>query len=549
MRVERTLYKTHVVTNQPSPLLDYDAYDADKVLKECAAREGAGYDSETFHSIGKVCTSEEMLNWGVEANQYPPELETHDRFGHRIDQVRFHPSWHQLMAFSVQHQLHSLPWIAQEEGAFTARAIRYFLIHQAEAGHGCPITMTFAAIPLFMQHQDAFSIIEAGLKSREYDARFMPIEQKKGLICGMGMTEKQGGSDVRANTTKADKLSGDHGYLLTGHKWFCSAPMSDVFLMLAQASEGLTCFMVPRFLPDGSQNAFHIQRLKDKLGNRSNASSEIELCNTWGQRVGDEGRGVQTIIQMVNLTRFDCALGSAATMRQALVQAIHYSQQRKAFGKKLVDQPMMQKLLADLCLESEAATTLVMHLAHKYDSAKTDEDQAYIRIVTALSKYWVCKRAASFVAEALEVLGGSGYVEESILPRLYREAPLNSIWEGSGNVNCLDILRICNKTPEALTSVLNKLESVDTSNKAFKVALRHIKRSWLGKAGIDESDARVFVEQVVLALQAAVLLDAAPDYVSDAFCAARLSDQRSLVWGGQPASTDAKRIIERHFSI
>ncbi len=547
MRVEKTLYKTHEVVNQPNPLINYDSFDADAVLKEAAIREGAAYDTETFHTLGKTCTSEEVLSWGGDANKYTPTLDTHDRYGHRIDRVSFHPAWHQLMGLSISQGLHALPWCSDTKGAFTARAIRYFLVHQVEAGHGCPITMTFAAIPLIRQHPSTFNEIESGLKSYEYDARFIPMPQKKGLLCGMGMTEKQGGSDIRSNATKADKLSGDHGYLLTGHKWFCSAPMCDLFLMLAKTSEGLSCFMVPRFLPDGTQNAFHIQRLKDKLGNRSNASSEIELCNTWARRIGEEGQGIQTIIQMVNLTRFDCALGSAATMRQALVQAIHHCQQREAFGKKLVDQPMMQNLLADLCLESEAATTLVMHLAHQYDAATNEGDQAYIRIVTALAKYWVCKRTASFVAEALEVLGGSGYVEESIMPRLYREAPLNSIWEGSGNLNCLDILRICNKTPEALQALIAKLEAVKASNKAYNAAVRHIKRTWLGKADIEESEARTFVEQIALALQAALLLDVAPDYVADAFCSARLSSDRSLVWGGQPKGMALKEIIQRQF--
>ncbi|HEV7886165.1 MAG TPA: acyl-CoA dehydrogenase family protein, partial [Acidimicrobiales bacterium] len=423
---------THEVFNQPPPLADYDVFAADAALVEALRREGAGWAEDELGELGRVAGSPEAIEWGFQANANPPVLKTHDRYGHRIDSVDYHPAYHSLMQVAVAQGMHAAPWADARAGAHVARAAKFFVWSQVEPGHGCPISMTYAVVPALRASDAAAAEWEPRLVSRVYDGRRLPATEKQGALAGMAMTEKQGGSDVRANTTVAAPADseGAGAFALTGHKWFCSAPMSDVFLMLAQTEVGLSCFAVPRWRPDGTKNAVAVQRLKDKLGNRSNASSEIELDGAYGVLVGEEGRGVRTIIAMVNHTRLDCVIGASATMRQAFVQAAHHAAHRSAFGKLLVDQPLMGNVLADLAVESEAATTVMMRLARAYDSADEAEGQ-FRRLATAVAKYWVCKRQPAFVAEALECLGGNGYTEEWPLARVYREQPLLSIWEGS----------------------------------------------------------------------------------------------------------------------
>ncbi|MBD5635076.1 MAG: acyl-CoA dehydrogenase family protein, partial [Candidatus Eremiobacteraeota bacterium] len=448
---------THDVTNQPPPLAAYDVYAADAALRAAVLAFGAGWADARLRDVGRRAGSAEAIAWGFEANANPPKLKAFDRFGFRVDEVEFHPSYHALMSAAVGYGIHASAWSEPRPGAHVARAAANATWSQVDAGHSCPMTMTHAVIPVLRTQPELARAWEPLVFSRTYDARLVPAAQKGSAIFGRGMTEKQGGSDVRANTTRATPLgAGGPGadYALVGHKWFCSAPMSDAFLVLAQAPGGLSCFLVPRFLPDGTKNAFALQRLKDKLGNRSNASSEVEFSDTFGVLVGEEGRGVRTIVEMVNFTRLDCIIGSASGMRQAVAQAIHHAEHRSAFGKLLARQPAMENVLADLALESEAATFLYARLAQACDRAAAgDAHEARLkRIGTAFGKYWVCKRAAGHAVEALECLGGNGYVEESIMPRLVRESPLNSIWEGSGNVNALDVLRALAREPGVLES-------------------------------------------------------------------------------------------------
>src|SRR4051794_35434464 len=448
---------TRIVFNQPPPLEHYNLYTENRPLVEAVHREGAGWAEERLLAMGEEAGGE-PLEWGRLANENPPQLRTHDRYGNRIDEVEFHPAWHWLMELSIRHGTHALPWREPRDGAHAARAAMMLTGGAVESGHGCPVSMTYAVIPALRRQPDVAAEWEPRLLSLEYDRRMIPTEQKAGAICGMAMTERQGGSDVRANTTVARQRP-DGDWELTGHKWFCSAPMSDVFLVLAQTDSGLSCFLLPRFTPDGERNGFHINRLKDKLGNRSNASSEIELDAAWARLVGDEGRGVPTIIEMVNHTRLDCVIGSTGLVREAVAQATHHCAHRSAFGKLLIDQPLMQNVLADLCIESEAATLTTMRLARAYDEAQAGNEEAtrFKRLATAVSKDWICKSAVWTVAEALECLGGNGYGGESKTPRLYREAPLNSIWEGSGNVNSLDVLRAMAKSPGSVEAFRNEI--------------------------------------------------------------------------------------------
>jgi putative acyl-CoA dehydrogenase len=533
----------HEVLNQPPPLEGYDLFETDRVLAEGVEREGAGWAVDRLRRLGTIVGGE-PLRWGVQANAYPPVLRTHDRYGHRVDEVEFHPAWHALMRLAVGHELHALPWREPRPGAHVARAALFLVMSQAEAGHGCPISMTYSAVPALRVQPELAAEWEPRLTSTDYDPRMIPAAEKRGALCGMGMTEKQGGSDVRANTTRARPLgrSGPGAeYELTGHKWFCSAPMCDVFLVLAQAERGLSCFLLPRWLPDGTRNRFHIQRLKDKLGNRSNASSEVEFDRAWARLVGEEGRGVPTIIEMVNHTRLDCVIGSASGMRQAVAQATHHAAHRAAFGKLLIDQPLMQNVLADLAVESEAATTVMLRLARAYDDPA---EWVFARLATAVTKYWVCKRAPALVAEALECLGGNGYVEESMMPRLYREAPLNSIWEGSGNVICLDVLRVMARGPEAVEAFLEELglaRGADRRLDAFVVALRNDLRDFTAM----ETRARRVVERMAVALQGALLVMHGDRAVADAFCASRLAGDHGLAFGTLPSGVDFRRIIER----
>ena len=543
--IDRPRHDTHEVTNQPPPLAGYDVAGRDAALLEGVRREGAGWDEPALHALGTLAGSEEAIGWGFEANRNEPELRTHDRYGNRIDEVAFHPSWHRLMEVAVSHGLHGEPWREPRPGAHVARAAKFLVWSQVESGHGCPISMTYASIPVLRRRPDLAALFEPVLTSTTYEPALKPLREKRGALCGMAMTEKQGGSDVRANTTRAEPFDGDT-YALTGHKWFCSAPMSDAFLVLAQAPEGLTCFLLPRVLPDGTRNALRIQRLKDKLGNRSNASSEIELDEALALRVGDEGRGVATIIEMVNHTRLDCVGGTAALMRQAFAQAAHHARYRRAFGARLVDQPLMRNVLADLALESEAATALLLRLARAVDdSARDEREAAFARIGIALGKYWVCKRGPMLTGEAMECLGGNGYVEESIMPRLYREAPLNSIWEGSGNVNALDLLRALGKQPASLDAYFAELGPARGADARLDRAAVQLREAFGADPADREAGARRLVERMALVLQASLLVRHAPGAVADAFCATRLGGEGGFALGTLPPRADTRAIVDR----
>jgi putative acyl-CoA dehydrogenase len=537
----------HEVLNQPPPLEDYDVFAADAALTEGVLREGAEWARPALHDLGRLAGSPPALAWGTAANANPPVLRTHDRYGHRIDEVDYHPAYHDLMRVAVERGLHTGPWRDPRPGAHVARAAGFFVWTQVEAGHGCPISMTYSAVPALRQEPAVASEWEHRLLADTYDPRSAPAAAKRGALAGMAMTEKQGGSDVRANTTRAEPVAEDDGYRLTGHKWFCSAPMCDVFLVLAQAPGGLTCFAVPRWLPDGSRNPILVQRLKDKLGNRSNASSEIELEQAWGRRIGDEGRGVATIIAMVNHTRLDCVIGSSAVMRQALVQAAHHATHRQAFGRVLVDLPLMTNVLADLSVESEAATVTMLRLAAAYDAHDDPGESAFRRLATAVAKYWICKRQPGFVAEALECLGGNGYVEDSGMPRLFRESPLNGIWEGSGNVMCLDVLRAVAREPatiDAFRAELGAATGADDRYDSFVGRLDH-ELATLPEPDAVERGARRLVESMALALQGSLVLRFAPPAVADVFCASRLDGDRGMAYGTLPAGLDLAGVIKR----
>ena len=549
--VERRSAATHEVFNQPPPLEDYNPFDADRPLTEALRREGAGWAEDRARELGAICGSHQTIRWGFEANEKKPELRTHDRYGHRIDEVEFDSSWHELMRIGIGHGLHASPWREPGPGAHVARAAMFMLLMQAESGVGCPISMTYSVIPPLRKQPELAEEWESRFLSLDYDERSMPADRKRGALCGMWLTEKQGGSDVRANTTTATPLNGGGPgaeYELAGHKWFCSAPMCDAFLVLAQTDAGLSCFLLPRWTPDGERNAFRLQRLKDKMGNRSNASGEIELDGAWARMVGEDGRGVPTIIEMVNHTRLDCMIGAATGLRAGVVQALNHAAHRSAFGSELIEQPLMRNVLADLCVESEAATVAAMRLARSYDEAAAgaDEAAAFKRIATAVLKYWTCKRAPSHAAECLECLGGNGYVEESGMPRLYREAPLASIWEGSGNVQCLDVLRAMVKNPASLEAFFAEvMEGAGAEPKldAYVTALRN---EIPGDIDTIQTRARRVIEKMALALQASLLVRYGDPAVADAFCASRLSGDWGCAFGTLPTGTDFARIIERH---
>jgi putative acyl-CoA dehydrogenase len=532
---------THRVANQPPPLEGYDVFGENRPLAEALEREGAGWAAGDAHRLGLLAGERATIQLGFDANQHPPRLRTHDRWGNRIDEVEFHPAWHALMATSAEWGLHCLPWEQDRPGAHAARAALSMTFSQVEAGHGCPVTMTFAAVPALRGEPAVADAWVPRLLARAYEPELGA--GKRSAKCGMAMTEKQGGSDVRANETRAEPLDGDDGwYALTGHKWFCSAPMCDLFLVLAQAPEGITCFALPRILADGERNAgFQLQRLKDKLGNRSNASSEVEFHEALAQRVGPPGRGVRTIIEMVGHTRLDCVIGTAAQMRQAVAQATHHAAHRSAFGRLLAEQPLMQQVLADLCVESEAATLGAMRLARAYD----EEDAALTRLGTAVLKYWVCKRGPMLAAEALECLGGNGYVEDSGLPRIYREMPVNSVWEGSGNVMCLDVLRALAREPALLErwwAEVHEASGADARLDRFVAGLR----DELSRADELERRARRIVERLALALQGSLLVRFGRPASADAFCASRLAGEGGLAFGAAPPAADAPAIVEHH---
>ncbi|WP_405868096.1 acyl-CoA dehydrogenase family protein [Streptomyces sp. NBC_00005] len=535
---------THPVTNQPPPLTGYDVYGTDRALTAAVERHlDPGLLDEArgeLSALGRASGSAQVQEWGVQANEHPPRLRTHDRYGHRVDEVDFHPAWHRLLGKGVAAGL-TAAWV--RPGGHVRRAAAFLVWTQVEAGNLCPQSMTHAAVPALRTDPALAAEWEPRLTSMVYDRELRPARLKAGALFGMGMTEKQGGSDVRANTTSASPLAQDGTYELTGHKWFCSAPMSDGFLVLAQAPDGLTCFLVPRVLEDGSRNVFMLQRLKDKLGNRANASSEVEFDGTWARRVGEEGRGVRTIIDMVAATRLDCVLGAAGLMRQAVAQAVHHCTYREAFGAKLVDQPLMRNVLADLALESEAATTLALRLAAAYDDGG-EQERALLRIAVPTAKYWVTKRCTPVVVEAAECLGGNGYVEESGLPRLVRESPLNSVWEGAGNVQALDVLRALQREPQALNAYLQEVGKSRGADHRLDGAIKDLLTELADLEGI-EARARRVTERLALVLQGSLLVRFAPPEVADAFCASRLGGDGGSAFGTLPHTLDLGSVVER----
>ena len=536
----------HEVFNQPPPLEPYDPFTGDTVLTEAVARENAGWAAAELAAFGARLGDPETIRLGFEANRNPPALRAFDRYGHRIDEVEFHPAWHRLMAIAMAAGLHSAPWAAPRRGAHVARAAGCYMMVQVESGTFCPIAMTYGAVPTLRRAEALATEWLPRIFARDYDPRSRPAADKSSALIGMAMTENQGGSDLRTNTSRAepDPGAGPGAYRLRGHKWFMSAPMCDAFLVLAQAGPGPSCFFVPRFAPDGRRNGLQLQRLKDKLGNRSNASSEVEFVDAHAELVGEEGRGIPTIIEMSNYTRLDRAIGSAGLMRQAVAQAIHHATHRVAFQKRLVDHGLMANVLADLALESEAATVLALRLARAYD--ETDDASAvWRRVVTPAAKFWICKRAPVLAAEAMEVLGGNGYVEESVLPRIFRELPVNSIWEGSGNVMCLDVLRALDRMPGAAALLREEIGEGARMDARLAGVLARLERRLAGSAGHDETQARAFTRDLVLALQATLLLRHAPSAVAEAFCAARLAGEGAQTFGVLPPGTALRAIIER----
>ncbi|MFB7732970.1 acyl-CoA dehydrogenase family protein [Streptomyces sp. NPDC056112] len=535
---------THTVTNQPPPLVGYDVFAADQALAEAVGRHvEAGLLDEVraeLTTLGRAAGSAQVQEWGAQANENPPRLRTHDRYGHRVDEVEFHPAWHRLLGKGVSAGL-TAAW--DRPAGHVRRAAAFLVWTQVEAGTCCPLSMTHAAVPALRTDPELSAEWEPRLTSVVYERELRPAHLKAGALFGMGMTEKQGGSDVRAGTTAARPLAEDGAYELTGHKWFCSAPMSDGFLVLAQAPGGLTCFLVPRVLADGTRNVFLIQRLKDKLGNRSNASAEVEFDGTWARRVGEEGRGVRTIIEMVAATRLDCVLGSAGLMRQAVAQAVHHCGHREAFGGKLVDKPLMRNVLADLALESEAATTLALRLAAACDDGG-EQERALLRIAVPAAKYWVTKRCAPLTVEASECLGGNGYVEESGMPRLVRESPLNSIWEGAGNVQALDVLRALTREPQALDAYLREVGLARGADHRLDTAIKQLLTELADLEGA-EARARRLTERLALVLQGALLVRYAPPDVADAFCASRLGGEWGAAFGALPHTLNLAAVVER----
>ena len=549
--VERPTFGTHEVANQPPPLSDYNVYAADQVLVEAVQREGADWAEARISAAGEFAGSAHAQMLGAQANENPPKLKTHDRYGHRVDTVDFHPAWHELMAVGVEHELHCSPWKDPRPGAHVARGAAFMCFSQAEAGVGCPISMTYSVIPALRTQPELAAEWEPRFLSSSYDPANAPAPQKASALAGMGMTEKQGGTDVRANTTLARPVKGGcpgAEYELSGHKWFMSAPQCDAFLVLAQADGGISCFLFPRWTPDGERNRFRLQRLKDKLGNRSNASNEVEFDSASAWLVGEEGAGVRTIIEMVNHTRLDCVLGGATGMRVGVAQAINHASHRSVFGRELVEQPLMRNVLADLAIESEAATIGALRLARAYDEAIAGDEEAqnFKRIANAVLKYWVCKRAVVHAGEALECLGGNGYVEESGMPRLFRESPLNSIWEGSGNVQCLDVLRAMVKSPTALEAFFAEVQEGAVADPRLAAFATELRDELPGDLETIEARARRVVEKMALALQASLLVRYGDEATADAFCASRLSGDWGQAFGTLPAGTDFARIIERH---
>jgi putative acyl-CoA dehydrogenase len=538
-------FTTHEVLNQPPALAGHDVFGTNTALVEGVVREGSAWALDDLHDLGRLAGSAEAIEWGFQANTVTPVLRTHDRAGHRIDHVQYHPAYHRLMSTSVEYGLHAAPWGDDRPGTHVARAAGFITWSHVDAGHTCPISMTYSVVPALRHHPELAEQWLPGLVSREYDPRFQPAATKRGITMGMAMTEKQGGSDVRANSTVAEPSGVAGEYLLTGHKWFCSAPMSDAFLVLAQAPGGLSCFFLPRWRPDGTRNAIVIQRLKDKLGDRSNASSEVEYLGAWAVMVGEEGRGVRTILEMVSHTRLDCILGATAGMRLGVEQAVHHARHRDAFGRRLVAQPLMVNVLADLALEAEAATVVALRLARAHDPhAADDADEHLRRLAVPVAKYWVCKRAPAHAAEAMECLGGTGYVEETVMPRLYRQSPVNGIWEGSGNVICLDVLRSMARDPLSVEAFLAVVDAATGADARLDHAVGRLRKE-LADLDAVEARARRIVEQMALVLQGALLVQTGPAAVADAFCASRLGDDGYRAFGTLPSGADVTAIVDR----
>ena len=537
-------FNTHEVNNQPFTLANYNAWLTDIALMEAVAREGAGWAKDHLIEFG-ARTGGDMMASGFLANENPPKLRAFDSYGRRLDEVEFHPAYHELMTAGVKYGMNNFAWRNENrESAHVARAAVMYLGSQPEAGFGCPMSMSYAAIPALRHTPQIAEKWLPKLLSQQYDPRSLPMEQKLGCTMGMGMTEKQGGSDLRRNTTRATRQE-DGTYEIIGHKWFFSAPMCDAHLVLAQSENGLSCFLVPRFRPDGTKNAVRIQRLKDKLGDWANASSEVEFHGAFGELVGVEGRGIATIIEMVALTRLDCMIGSAAQMRQAIVQAIHHTSQREAFGKLLIDQPIMRNVIADLALESEAALALTMRIARAVGMIESDPHEAALaRIATAIGKYWICKRTPVLINEAQECLGGNGYVEENIMPRLDRQAPLNSIWEGSGNVQCLDVLRALNKEPETRDALFAELQKSAGKNLYFDAELSLLAGRF-GDIETLEFRSRYVIERLALMLQASLLLSSAHPEIAEAFCRSRLTGEHGLAFGTLSPDAPIDLLIKR----
>ena len=543
----RYLSATHEVINQPRPLENYNLYEQDNALREAVLREGAGFANDDLSQFGAWAGQADTIDLGNQANANKPSFRTHDRYGHRVDEVTFHPAYHELMRVALENGLHSSPWTNPGKGAHVARAAKYYLHSQVEAAHCCPITMTFAAIPSIQNQPDLAKLWAPKILANEYDSRNVPDGDKTSVTIGMAMTEKQGGSDVRANTTVAYP-TGQEGpgqpYELVGHKWFVSAPMCDAFLVLAQTTSGLSCFLMPRWRPDGTKNPWQVQQLKNKMGNVANASSEVEIRGALAWMVGEEGRGVRTIIEMVAMTRFDCMIGSAAGMRQAVAQATHHCHHRSAFGATLSDQPLMQNVLADLIIENEAALAYTMRVARAMDNQNKEHERLLARLATPVGKYWICKRTPNHAYEAMECIGGSGVMEDCIMPRLLRESPVNAIWEGSGNVQCLDTLRALQKEPETLDAFFKEAAEARGTDRRFDQFLAQLQHDFA-----DISDfqyrARNLVDRLALTMQGSLLLRFGDKHVADAFCASRLQHNGGMNYGNLPSGTNPAAIIKR----
>ncbi|WP_323845177.1 acyl-CoA dehydrogenase family protein [Microbulbifer magnicolonia] len=537
------LASTHQVFNQTPPLTGHNLYAGDAALRDAVQHNGGHWAEDDLQRYGEVCGRPEMIQRGFDANEFKPIFEPHDRVGNRVDLVRYHPAYHQLMQLALSEGLHSSPWTDPKPGAHVARAAKYYLHSQLEAGHGCPVTMTFASVPSIRLTPELAQEWLPKITARGYDPSNRPHTEKSALTIGMGMTEKQGGSDVRANTTTATPV-GDGTYELVGHKWFTSAPMCDAFLMLAQTDSGLTCFLVPRWRPDGSKNPIQVQRLKNKAGNVSNASSEIELRGALGWLVGEEGRGVNAIIEMVSTTRFDCMIGSSGGQRQAVVQAIYHSSQRSAFGKTLIDQPLMQNVLADLQLEVEGSVAMTMRMARAFDHLDSEHERMLMRLGTAVGKYWICKRTPHHAYEAMECLGGNGVIENFITARLYRDAPINAIWEGSGNIQALDVLRAIAKTPAVINHWFDELADSAGADALLDKTVAGLKAQ-LADMDQVEYRARYLVDQMALAMQAHLLVQGGNSAVAEAFIASRLGSSGAHNTGCLPTGLEVQTLVER----